>query len=511
MKLLPIGIQAFEKIRNSNYYYVDKTVFVKKLENGGYYFLSRPRRFGKSLFLDTLKEAFSGNKELFKGLYLYDNWDWEKRYPVIKFDLSQAYSDTEENLLESLKSFLDDTARSYNIKLTKRLIPLKFQELIQKLYEKYNQKVVVLIDEYDKPILDVIEDIEKARRNRDILKKFFEILKPSDPYLKLAFLTGVSRFSKVSIFSGLNQLNDITIDPSFATVCGYTQSELESVFEDRLKDFDKEKIKVWYNGYSWFGESVYNPFDILLLFDKKMFKPYWFETGTPTFLIKMFLKNKYYLPELENLEVGDEILSNLDVDNIRVENLLFQAGYLTIKEFKTKGNKNLYTLSFPNLEVKMSFNDFFLGYVIENLSLKDKTEIGLIDTFETKQVEKLKDILHRFFASIPHDWYRKNDIDSYEGFYASIVYALFNGAGLNVIGEDNTNKGQIDLSVFNQDSVYIIEFKVVEDKEEGLALKQIKEKKYYEKYIGKYNEIYLIGIEFSKKDKNIVGFEWEKV
>jgi Predicted AAA-ATPase. len=279
MKLLPIGIQTFEKIRNSNYYYVDKTMFVKKLEEGGYYFLSRPRRFGKSLFLDTLKEAFSGNKELFKGLYLYDNWDWNKKYPIIKFDLSQAYPDTEENLIKSINSFLRKIAKEHGITLEEEIIGLKFQELIQKLYEKYNQKVVVLIDEYDKPILDVIEDIEKARRNRDMLKKFFEILKPSDPYLKLVFLTGVSRFSKVSIFSGLNQLNDITIDPSFATVCGYTQSELESVFEDRLKDFDKEKIKVWYNGYSWLGESVYNPFDILLLFDKKMFKPYWLRQG----------------------------------------------------------------------------------------------------------------------------------------------------------------------------------------------------------------------------------------
>jgi Protein of unknown function (DUF1703)./Predicted AAA-ATPase. len=508
MKYLPIGIQTFRDIVEGGFYYVDKTHFIPKLTSK-YYFLSRPRRFGKSLFLDTLKEAFSGNKELFKGLYLYDNWDWEKRYPVIKFDLSQAYPDTEENLIKSLDSFLKAVAKEHQITLEEEMLGLRFKELIQKLYEKYNQKVVVLIDEYDKPILDVIEDIEKAKRNRDILKKFFEILKPSDPYLKLVFLTGVSRFSKVSIFSGLNQLNDITIDPSFATVCGYTQSELESVFEDRLKDFDKEKIKVWYNGYSWLGESVYNPFDILLLFDKKMFKPYWFETGTPTFLIKLFMKNHYYIPELENLEVGDEILSNLDVDNIRLENLLFQAGYLTIKDYKEK--YGIYTLSYPNLEVRKSFNSYFLTYIIEDISAKYKTDIGLIDTFENKQVEKLKDILRRFFASIPHDWYRKNDIDSYEGFYASIVYALFNGAGLNVIAEDNTNKGQIDLSVFNQDSVYILEFKVVEDKEEGVALKQIKEKRYYEKYIGKYQEIYLIGIEFSKKDKNIVSFKWEKV
>ncbi|ACG58261.1 protein of unknown function DUF1703 [Hydrogenobaculum sp. Y04AAS1] len=508
MKLLPIGIQTFEKIRNSNYYYVDKTIFVKKLENGGYYFLSRPRRFGKSLFLDTLKEAFSGNKELFKGLYLYDNWDWDKKYPIIKISFASGNIRTSDILLDLMTSQVNRISEKEQINLKEKRPSQMFLELIQKLYEKYNQKVVVLIDEYDKPILDAIENIEVARENREILKDFYSVLKDADPYLKLVFLTGVSRFSKVTIFSGLNQLQDITLNEEFSTVCGYTQSELESVFEDRLKDFDKEKIKQWYNGYSWLGESVYNPFDILLLFSEKRFRAFWFETGTPTFLIKMFMKNRYYIPELENLEVGDEILSNLDVDNIRIENLLFQSGYLTIKDFKEK--YGIYTLSYPNLEVRKSFNSYFLTYTIEDISAKYKTDIGLIEAFENKQVEKLKDILHRFFASIPHDWYRKNDIDSYEGFYASIVYALFNGAGLNVIAEDNTNKGQIDLSVFNQDSVYIIEFKVVEDKEEGVALKQIKDKRYYEKYMDKYNDIYLIGVEFSKKDKNIVGFEWEK-
>jgi len=510
MKYLPIGIQTFRDIIEGGFYYVDKTHFIPKLTSK-YYFLSRPRRFGKSLFLDTLKEAFSGNKELFKGLYLYDNWDWEKKYPVIKISFGGGSVRTPKALINHMSFILKNASQDHQIELKESIPDEQFYELIKSLSEKRGSQAVVLIDEYDKPILDAIENLEVARENREILKDFYSVLKDADPYLKLVFLTGVSRFSKVSIFSGLNQLQDITLNEEFSTVCGYTQSELENVFEDRLKDFDKEKIKQWYNGYSWLGERVYNPFDILLLFSEKRFRAFWFETGTPTFLIKMFMKNRYYIPELENLEVGDEILSNLDVDNIRIENLLFQAGYLTIKDFKTKGNKNLYTLSFPNLEVKMSFNDFFLGYVIENISLKDKTEIGLIDTFETKQVEKLKDILHRFFASIPHDWYRKNDIDSYEGFYASIVYALFNGAGLNVIAEDNTNKGQIDLSVLSDDSVYIIEFKVVEDKEEGNALKQIKDKRYYEKSMGKYNDIYLIGIEFSKKDKNIMGFEWEKV
>jgi len=506
MKLLPIGIQTLRDIIEGGFYYVDKTHFIPKLTSK-YYFLSRPRRFGKSLFLDTLKEAFSGNKELFKGLYLYDNWDWEKRYPIIKISFASGNIRTSDILLDLMTSQVNRISEKEQINLKEKRPSQMFLELIEKLYEKYNQQVVVLIDEYDKPILDAIENIEVAKENREILKDFYSVLKGMDPYLKLVFLTGVSRFSKVSIFSGLNQLNDITIDPSFATVCGYTQSELESVFEDRLKDFDKEKIKQWYNGYSWLGERVYNPFDILLLFDKKMFKPYWFETGTPTFLIKMFMKNRYYIPELENLEAGEEILSNLDVDNIFPENLLFQAGYLTIKEFMEE--YGTYILSYPNLEVRKSFNSSFLIYVFKEPVRVSKTETNIKKAILTKDIDKLKDVLYSFFAGIPHNWYRNNDISSYEGFYASIVYALFNGAGLNVIAEDNTNKGQIDLSVFNQDSVYIIEFKVVEDKEEYKALKQIKEKRYYEKY--KDKEVYLIGIEFSKEKKNIVSFEWEKV
>ncbi|ACG56898.1 protein of unknown function DUF1703 [Hydrogenobaculum sp. Y04AAS1] len=507
MKLLPIGIQTFKDIIEGGFYYVDKTHFIPKLTSK-YYFLSRPRRFGKSLFLDTLKEAFSGNKELFKGLYLYDNWNWEKRYPIIKISFASGNIRTSDILLDLMTSQVNRISEKEKINLKEKRPSQMFLELIEKLYEKYNQQVVVLIDEYDKPILDAIENIEVARENREILKDFYSVLKGMDPYLKLAFLTGVSRFSKVSIFSGLNQLQDITLNEEFSTVCGYTQSELESVFEDRLKDFDKEKIKVWYNGYSWLGESVYNPFDILLLFSEKRFRAFWFETGTPTFLIKMFMKNRYYLPELENLEVGEEILSNLDVDNIFPENLLFQAGYLTIKEFMEE--YGTYILSYPNLEVRKSFNSSFLIYVFREPVSVSKTETNIKKAILTKDIDKLKDAIYTFFASIPHDWYRKNDISSYEGFYASIVYALFNGAGLNVIAEDNTNKGQIDLSVFNQDSVYIIEFKVLEDKEEGgKALKQIKDKRYYEKY--KDKEVYLIGIEFSKEKKNIVSFEWERV
>jgi len=511
MKKLPIGIQSFVEIRTDNYYYADKTFYVEKLTNSGkYFFLSRPRRFGKSLFLDTLRQTFLGKRDLFKGLYLYDTWDWDRKYPVIHISFGKGIHRTPEELKLSIEELFLDIQRDYQITLSYPTLKGKFQEAIRTLYEKYKEKVVVLIDEYDKPILDRIEEPEIARENREILKDFYSVLKDADPYLHLVFLTGVSRFSKVSIFSGLNQLNDITLDRKFATICGYTQTDLETVFEDRIKDFDKEEVKRWYNGYSWFGEAVYNPFDILLLFDKKEFRSYWFETGTPTFLIKLFQKNSYYLPELESLEVGEEIVSNLDIDNIYPENLLFQAGYLTIKDTIEIDEERIYTLSYPNQEVRKSFNRNFVTH-ITTPPQASKTQLALIRAFMTADTEKVKQTLYSFFASMPTDWFRKNNISEYEGFYASVVYALFNGSGLTTITEDATNKGKIDLTVIIQEKVYVIEFKVVEEITEGSALQQIKEKKYYEKYIGKYKDIYLLGIEFSKEKRNIVNFELEKL
>ena len=513
MKKLPIGIQSFVEIRTDNYYYADKTFYVEKLTNSGkYFFLSRPRRFGKSLFLDTLRQAFLGNKELFKGLYLYENWNWDKIYPVIHISFGSGVSRSGKETVENI---------FFQLKLNQRFLKIEceeknnykncFYELIIKASEKYKERVVVLVDEYDKPILDRIDEPEIARENREILKDFYSVLKDTDIYLKLVFLTGVSRFSKVSIFSGLNQLQDITLNPEYATICGYRQVDLETVFGDSIKDFDKEEVKLWYNGYNWLGESVYNPFDILLLFSEKRFRSFWFETGTPTFLIKLFQKNKYYLPKIEELKVGEEILSNLDIDYIFPENLLFQSGYLTIKEFIRSGSKNVYVLTYPNLEVRMSFNDSFLTYLTPDPVKKDGAEIELIEALEKAEVEKVKDILYSFFASIPADWYRKNQLQDYEGYYASVIYALFNGAGLKTVAEDTTNMGRIDLSVIWEGKVYIVEFKVVEEKPEGKALHQIKERRYFEKYVNQYKDIHLVGIEFSKAERNIVNFDWERM
>ncbi len=513
MKLkFPIGIQSFKEIRTGNYYYVDKTPFVKKLvDSGKFFFLSRPRRFGKSLFLDTLRQAFLGRKELFSGLYLEKNWDWEKVYPVISISFGSGVIKKPETLEKKIESVISDHAEAYKISLKKELLSDRFQELIIKLAEKFNQKVVVLVDEYDKPILDNVENKEVAIEMREILKNFYSVLKDADPYLKFAFITGVSKFSKVSLFSGLNNLNDITLDEEYGTICGYTQEEFEVVFADVLEGIDLEEVKRWYNGYSWLSEPVYNPFDILLFLQKKDFRPFWFETATPSFLIKLLFKKEFYLPCFEDMEAGDELLNSFDVDEIELEPLLFQTGYMTIKWVEKLGDLKIYHLSYPNLEVKSALNRHILTKIVGSISKKDRQLIEIYRVLLGGEVGKLKEIFYSVFAGIPKDWFRKNDIAEYEGFYGSVIYAYFCALGLDVKVEDATNVGKLDMAVFVKDRCFLFEFKMVKDKAEGKALSQLKEKKYYEKYKNKCKEIYLIGIEFSKKERNIINFEWEKI
>ncbi len=513
-KNLPIGISSFVEIRSEPYYYVDKTQFVAKLvSEGKYYFLSRPRRFGKSLFVDTLKQAFLGRKELFLGLYLEKNWDWSVRYPVIHIDFGGGDVSSAEELKKWILIQLKRCQRTLQIEC-EYLDDYRscFEELILKSYEKYKQKVVVLVDEYDKPILDCIEDRETAKAVRDVLKNFYSVLKPLDAQLKFVFLTGVSKFSKVSLFSGLNQLNDISLDKRFAEICGYTQRELEEVFREELEDKDLELIKCWYNGYSWLGEPVYNPFDVLLYLKKRTFHPYWFETGTPSFLIKLLLEKRFYLPELENLVATDSLIGSFDVDRVRPENLLFQAGYLTIKRMFSLADKILYELSYPNKEVKLALNEVLAEYFTGDTGEVPLKTKDFLLALEENNFEKMKKALESLYAGIPHDWFRRNELFRYEGYYASCFYAFLCGSGLEVIPEDITNKGQIDLTVLYRERVYLFEFKVVEGEEgEGKALAQLREKGYHKKYEGSFKEIYLIGIEFSSGERNIKGFFWEKL
>ena len=289
---LPIAIQTFAQIREADYYYVDKTgLALNLIEQGKYFFLSRPRRFGKSLLLDTLKELFEGNQALFKGLAAERQWDWSVQYPVIRISFSDGVLQSREQLDQRIRDILRVNRIRLNTPMPQGLedtdIAGNLSDLIEQAHQKSGQRAVVLIDEYDKPILDNITNAPIATEMRDGLKNLYSVLKGSDAHLKFVFLTGVSKFSKVNLFSGLNNLQDITLDPRYSTICGYTDHDMDTVFSPELTGLDREQIRTWYNGYNWLGDSVYNPYDALLLFSNRTFKSYWFETGTPTFLIKL--------------------------------------------------------------------------------------------------------------------------------------------------------------------------------------------------------------------------------
>ena len=513
MKKLPIGIQTFSEIISENYYYVDKTKVLSELtEKGKYYFLSRPRRFGKSLFLDTIKEAFEGNQKLFQGLYLEHNWNWDKKHPVIRIDFGGGLLRNAEELDQKILEILNEYANKESVFLKTESISGKFRELIMQLEKKYSQKVVVLVDEYDKPILDNITNKNVARDMRDGLRNLYSVIKGADAFVKFVFITGVSKFSKVNLFSGLNNLEDITINPNSATICGYTHEELTSVFGEFLVDTNLEELRLWYNGYNFLGDKVYNPFDILLYLKNQVFKNYWFETGNPGFLIELIQENNYNTINMEHIQVTEEQMGAFDVESIELEVLLFQTGYLTIQKKERFQEEIIYTLAFPNMEVKKSLTSVILSSLSGIGSRVNKIKISVCETLSKNDLLGLKNIFYSFFASIPHDWYRKNTLANFEGYYASIFYCYFTALGLDVRTEDVTNHGQVDMTVFFQNKVYVLEFKVIELTETGSALSQIKEKKYYEKYLSSAaNEIYLIGVEFSRDNRNIVNYEYEVV
>jgi hypothetical protein len=510
LKKLPIGIQTFQRIREENYLYIDKTKEAFDLIDSGsvFYFLSRPRRFGKSLFIDTLQDIFEAKKELFEDLYIYDKYNWEDKYPVIKISFAGDLR-SPQGLKKVILSVLKSNQKRLNIKCEdEKEFGICFQELIENTYEAYNQQIVVLIDEYDKAILDNLDQMEVASENREIIKSFYTILKDSERYIKFCFLTGVSKFSKASIFSGLNMLQDISLNKRYGNICGYTQNDIETTILPYLDTVDLPKLKNWYNGYNFLKDDMYNPFDILnFIINDFKYSNYWFASGTPTFLIKLIQKNNYFLPKLSNVVVGEEILDSFDIDNIELEVILYQAGYLTIDKVIEKRRGGFeYKLKLPNMEVKNSFNDMLINFLTNQKSEKSKFQDDMYDALYDANLNTFKDTLVSIFASIPYNNYTKNDIQNYEGFYASIVYVYLQSLGLNIIGEDVTNKGRIDLTIILDDKIYIIEFKVGDNN----ALQQIKDKNYVQKYLNEQKDIYLVGINFDEKEKNISVFEWDK-
>ncbi|WP_457577418.1 AAA family ATPase [Desulfomarina sp.] len=507
---LPIGIQTFSEIIEEGYSYVDKTgMAVDLADSGKYFFLSRPRRFGKSLLVSTLQAMFEGKKELFTGLGAEHRWDWDICYPVIKISFAGVARNVAD-MKQDIYNILRENGERLEVECGDITdIGGCFRELIKKSYQFYGRKAVILVDEYDKLILDNLDQVEMAMEARELLRDLYTTIKDCDEFIRFAFLTGVSRFAKVSIFSGLNNLEDITLNRNFATICGYTQNDLESVFARHLENIDMDKVREWYNGYNFLGEPVYNPFDILLFIKNDFqFSNYWFATGTPTFLIKLIQRENYFIPRLQYLRVGSSLINNFDIENIRLEPILFQAGYLTIKEEQKSGAVTMYVLSFPNLETKSSFNDFILDYLTGQTSEKADFQSEIFSCLTEGNIEIFEKTLTRLFASIPYNNYVNNTISSYEGYFASVIYAYLASLGLRIFAEDVTSRGRIDLTIAIGKNIYILEFKVDGG---GSALEQIRAMNYQEKYLDQKKNIFLVGIDFSSEIKNISVFDWEEL
>ncbi|TSE21362.1 putative AAA-ATPase [Tepidimonas alkaliphilus] len=527
---LPIGIQTLRDIREGGYYYVDKTPLVARLaDSGKFYFLSRPRRFGKSLLLDTIACAFEGKRQLFDAhdgadgtaprerLFLADHWDWAKPHPVIRISFAEGRLAEAAKLEAHIHHQLDTNAARLGVSLPPvgEDPHIRFTELITRAAEQHQRQAVVLVDEYDKPILDNLEAPEIARAMREGLRNLYSVIKGRDADLRFVLLTGVSKFSKVSIFSGLNNLRDITLSPEYGTLCGYTEEDIDTVFAPELEAaaaegqaLDREEIRRWYNGYRWGPVSVYNPFDVLLLLAERQFRAHWFETGTPTFLVEWLKRRGFYTPQLERLYASEQLLSAFDVEAIEPEALLWQTGYLTIQRVEVCDGVTEYELGVPNREVRAALNETLLRAWLPQRPEGRLTDV--VRMLRAADTDALRAHFERLYASIPHDWVRANPIAQYEGYYASVFYSHLASLGLDIVPEEVSNPGQCDLVIRHAGRAWVIEFKVIDgDAPTGEAMRQLKAKDYAAKHRGApgIEEVIELGVEFSPTKRQIVGWE----
>jgi hypothetical protein len=502
---LPIGRQYFADIRRDDAVYVDKTEYIFNIcspASSGY-FLSRPRRFGKSLTLDTIAELFSGNKPLFEGLWIADKWDWSETHPIIRLSLDKIGH--EDGLKDALIVALKHIAATFAVTIDSTNHGLAFNELIEKVFNKTGKQVVILIDEYDKPIVDYIDpyNLEKANEQRDILKRFFSILKGASKYTRFLFITGVSKFSHVSIFSDLNHLYDLTLDGDNAALCGYTQQELVHYFTPFLEKMPLgtlENMKAWYNGYSWDAKTfVYNPFSVLNFFKQKAYRNYWFATGTPTFLVKLLRKRFQY--KLEETEVSALILEAFKLeqfDYLDINSLLLQTGYLTIKE---KTPYNTYILNYPNEEVKQAFGQFLLSE-FTHTPVTMPYGANILRALENDNLEEVIKIINDLVQSVPDQNYVKDQ----EKFFHAIIHLIFTMIGSDPRSEMHTPIGRMDTVVITANRIYLFEFKVNETAQN--AIQSIKDRHYAASLRLRNKPITGVGVVFSAATKGIA--EWAR-
>ena len=503
-RLLPIGIQDFHTIRERDWYYVDKTPHIKRLvDRGSFYFLSRPRRFGKSLLVDTLRELFEGNEPLFRGLHIHDHWDWSIKHPVVRLSFGGKY-DEPGDLHSNISSQLAMIEHSAGLQAMPEKGPDRLQNLLYRLHHATGQRVVVLVDEYDKPVLDVIDNPEMIRANRNYLGGFYSIIKGSAEHVHFVFVTGITMFSMAGLFSGLNNLLNISLDPEFATICGYTDDDLDTVFAPELPGLDRDEVRKWYKGYHWLGdEKLYNPFGLLLLFRKRNFQPHWSETGSPTLLFRMMMDREVSPMELEHRSADKSQLSRFDVENIDIDALLFQTGYLTITAEEREGPMTFYTLDYPNFEIQYSLNDGLLDFLGHHGKEAWDNDKALVNLLVANDFEGFADELRSFSAGIPYQWRETNGPDRYEAWYAGMLYACFRTIGLDIRVEDSSSRGRADMAVLHGSQVFVFGFRMADGEDDrdaaaGQAIEQIRGKGHVEKYRDRNEPIHLIGVAFGR-------------
>lgn len=508
---------SFDYIIEKNCLYVDKTEFLYKLVSSPkkLFFFSRPRRFGKSLTVSTLKAIFLGKKELFKNLYIENqSYDW-KKYPVIHIDMGSSASSTSDRIEEELLSVINQRAADFKIELTEKLYNKRFEELITKLYNR-DGKVVVLIDEYDKPILNNIENDNLADIQK-VMKGFYSVLKTCESYERFVFITGVGKFLKVSIFSDLNNLTDLSMSDEFATLCGYTEKELVDNFHTHLKDmaeFNKEEytsflqgVREWYDGYKFSknGEKVYNPVSFAKFVDNHgEFSNYWFETGSPSILVKLIKTKSVNIDEVLSSTYAEDIFTAFMPSNVSFIALMYQTGYLTIKSWQKEDRITLYKLGFPNLEVEESFYRRLVITASDDIDSNAGIPYNLKQAMRNDDVDKMMKVIDSFLAEIPYDIHVKN-----EKYYQTIFFSLFKIIGFSIHSEVETSDGRIDAVVETRDTVYLFEFKL--DKSEDEALEQIKHKKYYKKYENSGKRIMLVGANFDFETRRLKSYQKQAV
>ena len=506
----PIGIQTFSKIREEGFVYVDKTDIIYQLaQNGGYYFLSRPRRFGKSLTISTLEAYFSGQKDLFTGLKIAQlEKEWTV-YPVLHLDLNSGKFDCLENLVNQLNLHLLRWEALYGKGQDERTPGERLSGVIARAYEKTGRQVVILVDEYDKPLLQNISNPGLQDEMRAELKAFYSVLKSQDRYIRFAFLTGVTKFSKVSVFSDLNNLNDISLDAAYETLCGISKAELPEYFDESIREIGEAngytyeeamaELKKRYDGYH-FSEALtdmFNPFSLLNAFVKKKFGDYWFESGTPTFLVKLLRDNDIELSNLDGLEMDEKALGNVDVMFTDPSPVLYQSGYLTIKSYDSESK--LYSLSFPNEEVKSGFLNFLLPFYANIAPTQSASIINrLIKTVRAGDMQSFLIILKSFFSGYNYELIPRHDLERH---YQNVIFTVCKLIGLRVEAEAHNSNGRIDMCLQTADAIYIFEFKLNTEPKE--AVLQIEAKDYAAMYADDARRKVKIGVNFSSEIRSI--------